>query len=73
MFGALTAQLSIAVENARLYADSIEKIRLEKDMEIARKIQQHLLPAIPTGMPGLQIAVRYQACDEASGDTYDFI
>ena len=24
-------------------------------------------------MPGLQIAVRYQACDEASGDTYDFI
>lgn len=73
LFGALTAQLSIAVENARLYADSIEKVRLEKDMEIARKIQQHLLPAIPTGMPGLQIAVRYQACDEASGDTYDFI
>ena len=73
LFGALTAQLSIAVENARLYADSIEKVRLEKDMEIARKIQQHLLPAIPTGMPGLEVAVRYQACDEASGDTYDFI
>ena len=73
LFGALTAQLSIAVDNARLYADSIEKVRLEKDLEIAQKIQQHLLPPIPDGVPGLGIALRYQACDEASGDTYDFM
>lgn len=73
LFGALTAQLSIAVDNARLYADSIEKVRLEKDFEIAQKIQRHLLPSIPDGVPGLGVALRYRACDEASGDTYDFM
>lgn len=72
LFGALTAQLAIAVDNARLYADSIEKVRLEKDVEIARRIQHHLLPAIPTSVPGIEIALRYRAAEKASGDTYDF-
>lgn len=73
LFGALTAQLAIAVDNARLYADSIEKVRLQKDVEIARRIQHHLLPAIPSGLPGLEVALRYDACEHASGDTYDFM
>lgn len=72
LFGALTAQLAIAVDNARLYADSIEKVRLEKDVEIARRIQHHLLPAIPTEVSGIEIALRYRAAEQASGDTYDF-
>jgi len=73
LFGALSAQLAIALDNARLYSDSIEKVRLEKDVEIARKIQQHLLPPIPEGVPGLDVAVRFRACDEASGDSYDLM
>lgn len=72
LFGALSAQLANAVESARLYSDSVKKIRLEKDAELAQRIQHHLLPSVPQGLRGLDLALRYQAADEASGDTYDF-
>ena len=73
LFGAISAQLAISVENARLHADSLEKMRLQKDVEIARRIQQHLLPPVPKDVPGLEVALRYVATAEASGDTYDFV
>lgn len=72
LFGAISAQLAISVENARLHADSLEKAKLEKDVEIARRIQQHLLPALPEDN-GLDISLRYRAAEQASGDTYDFV
>ncbi len=73
LFGALSAQLATAIENARLHADSLEKVRLQKDFEIAKRIQQHLMPAVPRDYTALDIAVRFQPRDEASGDTYDLI
>ena len=73
LFGAISAQLAISVENARLHADSLEKARLQKDVEIARRIQQHLLPPVPQDLEGLDIALRYRAAEQASGDTYDFV
>lgn len=73
LFGAISAQLAISVENARLHADSLDKARLEKDVEIARRIQQHLLPPVPKDIDGLEIALRYVATAQASGDTYDLV
>jgi sigma-B regulation protein RsbU (phosphoserine phosphatase) len=73
LFGALSVQLASAIETARLHADSIEKVRLQKDFEIAKQIQKHLLPPVPTHVEGLQLAVRFMARDEASGDSYDFV
>jgi phosphoserine phosphatase RsbU/P len=73
LFGAISAQLAISVENARLHADSLDKVRLQKDVEIARRIQQHLLPPVPKDVEGLQVAIRYVAAEQASGDTYDMV
>ncbi len=73
LFGALSAQLGVALENARLHADSLEKVRLEKDVEIAHRIQQHLLAPVPDDHPGLDVAVRFRAADHASGDAYDVV
>lgn len=73
LFGAISAQLAISVENARLHADSLDKVRLQKDVEIARRIQQHLLPPVPKELQGLQVALRYVAAEQASGDTYDMV
>jgi serine phosphatase RsbU (regulator of sigma subunit) len=58
---------------ARLHADSLEKAKLQKDVEIARRIQQHLLPPVPKDWRGLDIGLRYEAAERASGDTYDFV
>jgi sigma-B regulation protein RsbU (phosphoserine phosphatase) len=73
LFDALSAQLAVAIDNARLHADSLEKLRLEKDLEIARRIQQHLLARKPTDLDAVDVAVHFAAADRASGDCYDFI
>jgi serine phosphatase RsbU (regulator of sigma subunit) len=73
LFGAISAQLAISVENARLHADSLEKVKLQKDVEIARRIQQHLLPTVPRDWGGFEIGIRYEAAEQASGDTYDCV
>jgi sigma-B regulation protein RsbU (phosphoserine phosphatase) len=73
LFGAISAQLAISVENARLHADSLAKAKLEKDVEIARRIQQHLLPPVPKDVPGVQVGLRYVAAEQASGDSYDIV
>ena len=73
LFGAISAQLAISVENARLHADSLEKVKLQKDVEIARRIQQHLLPDVPRDWRGFEIGLRYEAAEQASGDTYDCV
>ncbi|GAB4141192.1 MAG: hypothetical protein Fur0037_07960 [Planctomycetota bacterium] len=73
LFSAISAQLAIGIENARLHADSLEKARLQKDVEIARRIQQHLLPTMPGTVPGLSVALRFEPAEMASGDTYDFV
>jgi hypothetical protein len=73
LFGALSVQLASAIETARLHADSLEKARLQKDFEIAKQIQKHLLAPVPDHVEGLGLAVRFYARDEASGDTYDFV
>lgn len=73
LFGAISAQLAISVENARLHADSLEKVKLQKDVEIARRIQQHLLPTVPRDWGGFEIDIRYEAAEQASGDTYDCV
>lgn len=73
LFEALSSQLAIALENARLHADSLEKARLEKDVEIARRIQEHLLPPLPSDCQGIDVALHFSPASQASGDTYDFV
>lgn len=73
LFDALSSQLAIALDNARLHADSLEKARLEKDVEIARQIQMHLLPTVPEQIPDLDMAICFEAVSQASGDSYDFM
>jgi len=73
LFGALSAQTAIAVENARLYRDSLEKVRLQKEIELAQKIQRHLLTEVPPDLMGVDFALHFSACDQTSGDTYDVV
>lgn len=73
LFSAISAQLAVSLENARLHQDSLEKARLQKDIEIAKSIQRHLLPQVPHGFPGLDLALRYFGASEGSGDAYDFV
>jgi serine phosphatase RsbU (regulator of sigma subunit) len=54
-------------------AELIEKERMRKEMEVARDIQQALLPRTIPDIRGFEIESYYQAAMELGGDYYDFI
>lgn len=57
----------------RLLRESLEKTRLEGELEIAREVQSQLFPQEVPEVPGLRL---YGACKPArvvSGDYYDFL
>lgn len=58
---------------ARRRAEKAEKERLERDLEIARAIQQHLLPSAYPTIQGVQVRAMNIAAMKVGGDYYDFI
>jgi two-component system sensor histidine kinase ChiS len=46
---------------------------LQRELSVAQKIQQALLPVKYPQMPGLRIAARYYPMAEIGGDFYDFV
>ncbi|MFT5288929.1 MAG: sigma-B regulation protein RsbU (phosphoserine phosphatase) [Planctomycetota bacterium] len=73
LFAALGQQISIAIENARLHLDSIEKVRMERDLELASAIQRDLMPRIPENVPGWEVHGWYGPAEGTAGDFYDFV
>jgi len=63
---------SVAIENSRLLEESIEKERLEKELDVAREIQRKILPHKAPDFPNLQIESLFIPAFEVGGDYYDY-
>ncbi len=63
---------SVAIENSRLLEESIEKERLEKELDVAREIQRKILPLKAPEYQNLQISSVFIPAFEVGGDYYDF-
>jgi len=70
---AIAASASIAIENARLYQVAVEKGRMERELQMARRVQTSLLPSTAPDIPGWEIATRWIPAREVAGDYFDFI
>lgn len=66
-------QAAISIENARLYKSEVEKQKIERDLDLARKIQQGLLPQCIPDMSGLDICGEMIPAMQVGGDYYDLI
>jgi sigma-B regulation protein RsbU (phosphoserine phosphatase) len=69
----LAHQGAVAIENARLFQENIEKQRMEEELNIARDLQMSMLPASCPEIKGFQIAASSTPAREVGGDFYDFI
>jgi phosphoserine phosphatase RsbU/P len=67
-----TDYASVAMENAKLLEESIEKERLEKELDVAREIQRKILPSKNPEYKGLSISTTFIPAFEVGGDYYDF-
>jgi len=70
---ALATQAAVSIENARLHAEHLERERIVKELEIARNIQQTLLPQWIPPLHGGEMAAISIPAKEVGGDFYDFI
>lgn len=73
LVNAIASTAAIAIENARLYKVAVDKGRMERELQMARKVQGGLLPeAIPQAQ-GWEFAALWKPAREVGGDYFDFI
>lgn len=61
-----------AVDHARLHETQLQFDRRERDMETARQVQQHFLPADHPVIEGYQISDYYKPADAVGGDYFGY-
>ncbi len=64
---------AVKIENARLFEQSLEKEKMEKELALAASIQEGLLPHENPIWKGYDIAGINRCCHQVGGDYYDFI
>ncbi len=69
----LCNQAMVSIENARLFEEALEKQRMEEELNIAREIQQKLLPESFPALPGMEVKGLNIPSRQVGGDYYDCI
>ena len=75
LLGILASQVAVAIENARLYETvRASELRLEREIEFARRVQIALLPTEPPKrMKNVDLAARFEPARQIGGDLYDYL
>jgi len=69
----LATEAAVAIENARLYRETLEKARLEQELRIAAEIQQAILPHAEHAGVFYRAAAWTLPCRSIGGDFYDYL
>lgn len=64
---------AVAIENATLMQERLERQKLEQELMLARQVQQALLPAKPESFEHAIIDATYLPAGQVGGDYYDII
>lgn len=70
---AFATQAALAIESARLYAESAEKARIDRDLRVAAEIQQRLLPEATCDAGFCHLAAVSIPCRTIGGDFFDYV
>jgi sigma-B regulation protein RsbU (phosphoserine phosphatase) len=66
-------QGAVAIENAMMIEEVIEKERMEEELNIAKDLQVSMLPTSAPEVKGFEISAYSISAREVGGDFYDFI
>jgi serine phosphatase RsbU (regulator of sigma subunit)/pSer/pThr/pTyr-binding forkhead associated (FHA) protein len=69
----LAAEASVAIQNAQLYREKLEKARMEQEMRIAAEIQQALLPKPRASLGFVEASAASVPCRSIGGDFFDYM
>jgi sigma-B regulation protein RsbU (phosphoserine phosphatase) len=71
--GLFANQAAIALENARLHRQALEKERLERELTLAAEIQRQILPKGAPVVPGYELVGWNRPARQVGGDYYDLL
>ena len=69
----LSAEAALAIENARLYREALDKAKFEQELKVAAAIQQALLPPAAREGAFFSTAAASIACRAVGGDFFDYV
>ncbi|MHB1293511.1 MAG: SpoIIE family protein phosphatase [Anaerolineae bacterium] len=73
IFSGTAYQIALSIESYQLYQQTLAQERLQREIELARGIQQSFLPECCPETPGWELAMAYHAARGVGGDYYDYI
>ena len=73
VLAAVASQAAAAIDNARMHQQVLAQRALERDLDLARRMQRALLPSEPPQVPGYWFFDYYQPARQVGGDYYDYV
>ncbi len=66
-------QVSLAVEQSHTHQQLMRRELVERDLQLARRVQHSFLPSATPEVPGMAFTACYRSALQVGGDFYDFI
>jgi len=73
LLASIAPQAAMALSYARIHAEELERQAIERDLELARKVQLDLLPDQPPQVDEYEFYSYYKAAYQVGGDYYDYV
>jgi serine phosphatase RsbU (regulator of sigma subunit)/pSer/pThr/pTyr-binding forkhead associated (FHA) protein len=69
----VASQAAVSFDNAAMHEQVVAQRAMQRDLELARRMQRTLLPSKPPQVPGYFFFDYYQAARQVGGDYYDYV
>ena len=73
VLAAVASQAAVSIDNAKMHEQVVAQRAVQRDLELARRMQRTLLPSSPPEVAGYFFFDYYQAARQVGGDYYDYV
>lgn len=67
----LADQVGVAIQRFHLQQQALEAVAMQRELDLARRVQERMLPKNPPSLPGLECAGWNRPASTTGGDVYD--
>ncbi len=73
VLASVASQAAISLDNAKMHEEAVKQRAIQRDLELAREMQQALLPSSSPSVPGYHFFDFYEAALQVGGDYFDYV
>ncbi len=73
VLAAVASQAAVAVDNAKMHDQVMAQRALQRDLELASRMQRAILPSSPPSVSGYGFFDYYESARQVGGDYYDYV